>query len=55
MGQLTRTAADMWASSASELTVQNGQIVAPGGKAATIRRAGQARGGLDDGRGHPPS
>ncbi len=36
MGQLTRTAADMWASSASELTVQNGQIVAPGGKAATI-------------------
>jgi isoquinoline 1-oxidoreductase subunit beta len=35
-GRLTQTAANMWAANASDLRVQNGQIVAPGGKAATI-------------------
>jgi isoquinoline 1-oxidoreductase subunit beta len=35
-GQLTTTAAKMWAARASDLTVQGGQIVAPGGKAASI-------------------
>jgi isoquinoline 1-oxidoreductase subunit beta len=36
MGRMTQTAANMWAASASDLKLQNGQIVAPGGKAATI-------------------
>jgi isoquinoline 1-oxidoreductase beta subunit len=35
-GQLTQTAANMWAAKASDLKLQGGQIVAPGGKAATI-------------------
>jgi isoquinoline 1-oxidoreductase beta subunit len=35
-GQLTQTAASMWAAKAGDLKVQNGRIVAPGGKAATI-------------------
>ncbi|HWE13514.1 MAG TPA: molybdopterin cofactor-binding domain-containing protein [Solirubrobacteraceae bacterium] len=35
-GRLTQTAASMWAAKASDLKVENGQIVAPGGKAATI-------------------
>jgi isoquinoline 1-oxidoreductase subunit beta len=40
-GQLTRTAADLWARSATDLTVQNGQIVAPGGKATSIAELAQ--------------
>jgi isoquinoline 1-oxidoreductase subunit beta len=35
-GQLTQTAANMWASNASDLTVRNGTVTAPGGKAATF-------------------
>ena len=36
-GRLTQTAANMWAANVPvDLKVQNGQIVAPGGKAATI-------------------
>ncbi len=41
MGQMTRTAANMWATNASYLKVQNGQIVAPGGKATTIAELAQ--------------
>ena len=41
MGQMTRTAATMSAASATDLTVQNGQIVAPGGKATTIGELAQ--------------
>jgi isoquinoline 1-oxidoreductase beta subunit len=41
MGQMTQTAASMWAASATDLTVQNGQIVAPGGKATSIAELAQ--------------
>jgi isoquinoline 1-oxidoreductase beta subunit len=35
-GRLTQTAATMWAANASDVKLRGGQIVAPGGKAATI-------------------
>jgi isoquinoline 1-oxidoreductase subunit beta len=40
-GQMTQTAADMWARSASDLTVRNGVISAPGGKATTFAELAQ--------------